>query len=315
MGIQHFWSYFTSQNGQGFPDMSRFVGPLGTGDILGPPAWAERWAQELRAVLALARTGSGLAPWMFWLRVFFLRQWKNMERPGKSPIFFGWFSHLNADFVAFMGDFPAMFDDFDFEVPQAGSGHWQCRCPCALCTQRLSAIARRACLGSFKEGVSENGDAHNMVIWLDRKHDNTPSNLCSFEKLLGSLGLEPVSAWDGGRPHWSGSTEVGGPGEFGKSIRTRVCHGVAFSLGRFDSLNGCYGCSIRFFIFNVSNAADSCLVWWQDAKLFWMEGLGCGETYNPSTGQLLGDIFGMVSRQPTWRSFWWEKLLESPTSW
>ena len=57
-----------------------------------------------------------------------------------------------------------MFDDFDFEVPQAGSGHWQCRCPCALCTQRLSAIARRACLGSFKEGVSENGDAHNMVI-------------------------------------------------------------------------------------------------------------------------------------------------------
>ena len=38
VGIQHVWSYFTSQNCQGFPEMCQFVGPLGTGNILGPPA-------------------------------------------------------------------------------------------------------------------------------------------------------------------------------------------------------------------------------------------------------------------------------------
>lgn len=49
----------------GFLEMSRFVGPLGTVHTVTICNRHElRWAQELRAVLALARTGSGLAPWM-----------------------------------------------------------------------------------------------------------------------------------------------------------------------------------------------------------------------------------------------------------
>ena len=88
--------------------------------------------------------------------------------------------------------------------------------------------------------------------------------------------------------------------------------GVAFSLGRFDSLNGCYGCSIRFQCFKCCRFLLGLVA-------------GCQALLDgrPWVRRDLQSLHWAAARRYFWdgvpttnvKVILVEKLLESPTSW
>ena len=117
------------------------------------------------------------------------------------------------------------------------------------------------------------------------------------------------------RTHRYGSAQVGGLGglclpaivvELGQFLQLEFFGVYHFFWGEFALLELWYilfGTILLFFCrplgargfenYSIFHFWGGCLerlvAVMQDAKLFWMEGLGCGETYNASTGQPLGN--------------------------
>ena len=167
-------------------------------------------AQELRAVLALARTGSGLAPWM---TESFTHQ-SNMA--GWKVSYFIWM----------------ILDDFPIWMPNL----WGISQPCSM-TSRY----RKLVLGTGSADVHVRSAPKDSLpllgvhVWdLSRRvclkmgmpttwwfdcigNMITHHQICFFWEILGIPWVR-ASAWDGGRPHWSGSTEVGGPREIALKV-------------------------------------------------------------------------------------------------